>query len=272
MDRTLTKPALIAMLCATADRTPDMAHGARALALELGERIGIAPRLIGTPAAGPRDTAYEQDLAENGGCLLEAGGQVEDALAGGDRPLLFAGDCAIAATTLRTVLRHRPEAMVLWLDAHPDFNTPATTSTGYLGGMGLSAACGRWDCGLLHDEPALDPSRVVMCGARDIDPGELIELEAAGVMRIEEPSLIAEALNGRAVFVHVDVDVLDPEVLRTRWPVPGGLTDGELHALLSDVVSVAGELIGAEITNVPSAGAALRVATALEPLLTGPEG
>ena len=51
-------------------------------------------------------------------------------------------------TTLPTVLRHVPEARVVWLDAHGDFNTPATTPSGFLGGMCLAAACGRWDAGL----------------------------------------------------------------------------------------------------------------------------
>ena len=53
-----------------------------------------------------------------------------------------------ALTTLPTALRHRPEAKVLWLDAHGDFNTPDTTPSGYLGGMALAGACGQWDAGL----------------------------------------------------------------------------------------------------------------------------
>ena len=44
-------------------------------------------------------------------------------------------------------MRHVPDVRVLWLDAHGDFNTPETTPSGFLGGMCLAAACGRWDAG-----------------------------------------------------------------------------------------------------------------------------
>ena len=59
-------------------------------------------------------------------------------------------------TTFQAVVRHAPDVHVLWLDAHGDFNTPETTPSGFLGGMCLAAACGRWDSGF---EPALEPAR-----------------------------------------------------------------------------------------------------------------
>jgi hypothetical protein len=82
-------------------------------------------------------------------------------------------------TTLPTVARHAPDAYVLWLDAHGDFNTPGTTTSGFLGGMCLAAACGRWDSGLTEDR--LDPAQVILCGARDLDEEESALLEDAGV-------------------------------------------------------------------------------------------
>src|SRR3712207_9452169 len=88
-------------------------------------------------------------------------------------------------TTLPAVLRHRPGAHVLWLDAHGDFNTPETTPSGFLGGMCLAAACGVWDDGL-GAAPAADPARVVMCGVRDLDPGERALVDERGVA-IEGP-------------------------------------------------------------------------------------
>ena len=63
-------------------------------------------------------------------------------------PVVLAPECSVALTTVPTALRHRPEAKVLWLDAHGDFNTPETRPSGYLGGMSLAGACGRWDAGL----------------------------------------------------------------------------------------------------------------------------
>ena len=139
--------SLVALCCRTADRTPGAVRGAQTLAPLIGKRLGVEPRTIGTPAE-PRETGYEEDLRDSRGCLLEAGGQVDDALSGGRVPVIAAADCSIAVTTLPAALRHRPDARVLWLDAHGDYNTPDTTGSGYLGGMCLAGACGEWDAGL----------------------------------------------------------------------------------------------------------------------------
>src|SRR5204863_1585564 len=96
-------------------------------------------------------------------------------LAGGSFPLLSAGNCSVALTTLAAVRRHRPDARVLWLDAHGDFNTPETTKSGFLGGMPLAGAVGEWDAGL-GAEP-FPPEQVVMAGVHDLDPRERELLE-----------------------------------------------------------------------------------------------
>ena len=125
--------------------------------------------------------------------------------------MLTSSDCSICITTLPAVARLRPEALVLWLDAHPDFNDPETTPSGFLGGMCLAAACGAWDAGF--DDGRLDPARVVMCGIRDVDAGERVLVETHGVGLVERPSRLAELLAEREVFVHLDLDVLDPRVM-----------------------------------------------------------
>ena len=125
-------------------------------------------------------------------------------------------------TTLPTVLRHVPEARIVWLDAHGDFNTPATTPSGFLGGMCLAAACGRWDAGL-GELAVVDPARVVMTGVRDLDGGERVELERAGV-GTAPPEKLAGALEGEAIYVHLDLDVLDPSEFPAQFPAPGGLS------------------------------------------------
>jgi arginase family enzyme len=166
-------------------------------------------------------------------------------------------------TTLPALLRHRPDAWVLWLDAHGDFNSPETTPSGFLGGMCLAAACGVWDSGL---GAGLDPARVVMCGVRDVDAGERVLLETRGVGLVERPGDLADHLRGLPVFVHLDLDVLDPSVMPATFPAPGGLSDGGLRTLLAEVGEAA-ELIGVEITAFPAPERAKRVATIVEPLL-----
>ena len=254
--------AVIALRCRTSDRDARGAQGAEALANELARRIGGEARMIGSPWE-PRDGGWEDDLRESHGCLLEAGGQLEDAMTGGRYPVLTSCDCSICLTTLPTLVRQRPDAWVLWLDAHADFNSPDTTLSGFLGGMCLAGACGIWDSGL---GSGLDPARVVMCGVRDVDAGERVLLDTRGVGFVESPAQLADLLDARPVFVHLDLDVLDPGVLPAMFPAPGGLSDGGLRTLLAEV-SEAVDLIGCEITGLLAPDKARRIATIVEPLL-----
>jgi arginase len=256
--------AVSALLCRTSDRIASTSEGARELAVAVADRLGVEARMIGTPG-DPANTRFEDDLRDARGCLLEAGGQVEDALAAGAFPVITSSDCSICVTTLPAVARQRPEAWVLWLDAHPDFNDPQTTQSGFLGGMCLAAACGAWDAGF--DTARFDPARVVMCGIRDVDAGERVLVETHGVGLVERPSRLAELLAGRELFVHLDLDVLDPRVMPgLHWPVEGGFSDGGLRTLLAEVAEAA-DVIGVEITDFPAPALARRVATMVEPLL-----
>jgi arginase len=254
--------AVIALLCRTSDRDARGAEGARALAAELAARLGTEARFVGSPVE-PRDGNWDDDLRDSHGCLLEAGGQLDDALAAGRYPILTASDCSICLTTLPTLARRRPDAWVLWLDAHGDFNSPDTTPSGFLGGMCLSAACGVWDSGL---GGGLDPARVVMCGVRDVDAGERVLLDTRGVGLVERPGDLAVHLRGLPVYVHLDLDVLDPAVMPAKFPAPGGLSDGGLRTLLAEVAGAA-DVIGAEITAFIAPERAKRVATIVGPLL-----
>ena len=246
MDRQIT-----ALLCRTSDRGPQAAAGTRELAELLGARI------IGAPAQ-PRSANWEDDLRDSRGCLLEAGGQVDDAFVAGSAPLLLAGECSVSVATLPVVVRHHPDARVLWLDAHGDFNTPETTGSGYLAGMCLAGACGLWETGF---GAGLDPARVIMHGARDIEGDERLALDRCGVYRLED----AAQVEGMKLFVHVDLDVLDPGVFPASFPAPDGMSPEGLNGLLTDVTRTA-TVVGAEVTSA-APGHAEAVAGAIAPLL-----
>ena len=246
MERQIT-----ALLCRTSDRAAQGAAGAR----ELGELLNA--RMIGSPGE-PQELGWEEDLRRSRGCLLEAGGQADDAFVAGRAPVLLAGDCSISVATLPVVVRHHPDARVLWLDAHGDFNTPQTTPSGFLGGMCLAGACGLWDTGF---GAGVDPARVIMHGVRDLDAGERVALDTSGVYRLEKAAQLA----GMTLFVHVDLDVLDPEFLPATFPAPGGLSPEALNALLTEVVQVA-TVVGAEIASA-APGCAGTIAGAIAPLL-----
>jgi arginase family enzyme len=227
---------------------------------QLGLRLGARP--IGSVGA-PRSTPWEDDLREARGCLLEAGGQLDDAFEAGLVPILLAGTCSVAVSTLPVVARHHPDAFVLWLDAHGDFHTPETTVSHFLGGMCLAGACGLWDTGF--GPGRVDPAQVVMFGVRDLEGPEQVLLETHGVGRIDRPGALADLLDARKVFVHLDLDVLDPDVMPADFPAAGGLDLDALERLL-DLVAGAADVVGAEVTSAhPDHADAL--ASALTPLL-----
>ena len=266
--------SLVALRCRTADRFPGAPRGVEILAPLVAGALGVEPRFIGS-AGDVRETRYDEDLADARGCLLEAGGQVDDALAAGDTPVLLAADCSVSVTTLPAAIRNRPDARILWLDAHGDYNTPDTSGSGYLGGMCLAAATGEWDAGLGETLPA---ERVVLAGIRDLDTGEreLLERSPAtviGASAIETLVAAKNALDGAPVFVHLDLDVLDPEHFPAAVPAPGGLHPDKLYDLMDSVLEDS-ELVGLEVTafEAPEDEEARAVATetamhVLEPFL-----
>ena len=243
---------VVSLLCRTSDRAPDGASGTRELAELLDARI------IGS-AGEPRTCGWEEDLRDSHGCLLEAGGQLDDAVDAGRVPILLAPECSIAVSTLPVVARRHPQARVLWLDAHADFHTPQTTVSGYLGGMCLAGACGLWDTGF---GAGIDPPQVIMHGVREIEGPERVALDLGGVHRIDDPA----QLEGLDVFVHVDLDVLDPTTHPARFPVDGGLLPTELRAFLAAASSIC-TILGAEITAAAPGHGEL-VVDAITPLLT----
>jgi arginase family enzyme len=256
------QPVCIGFLDRTSDRTVYSSRGAEALAWALGKRLGARPVLVGTPGV-VAEADWEEDLNAARDHLQEAGERVEAILLEGRQPVLFGGDCSIALGTLPALARQRPDASLLWIDAHGDFNSPDTTPSNYLGGMALAGSCGIWDtgCGL-----GPDPSRLIVCGARDLDPDEL-KLIQANAVRLTDLAGAADAVRGRDVFVHLDLDVLDPSLLPgCPYPVPRGLNEDQLGQLLRDVAGAAGELIGCEFTNMTAPELAGRIAGMVAPL------
>jgi arginase family enzyme len=193
--------------------------------------------------------------------------------------VLLADDCTVALTTLPTVARRRPDARVLWLDAHADFNTPATSDSGYLSGMSLAGACGLWETGF---DGSIRPERVVLTGARDVGSGEreLLERSPVTVIGASLEALVAtqNALDRSPVYVHLDLDVLDPNDFPAEFPTPGGLSPDKLYDLLEAVAGEC-ELVGLELTafyapedDLERQAAASTALRAIDPLLEAVAG
>src|SRR5829696_797433 len=225
---------VITIACRTSDRLLDGCRGATTLAGLLGEAIGAEPETVGT-SSDPRVAPWSEDLDGARDGLLSAAQHVEDAMNAGQAPVVLHGECSIALSTLPVVARIRPDARILWLDAHGDFNTPDTTSSDYLGGMALAGACGEWDPDLQLG--FADPARVVLAGGRDFDDAERELIDKEGVTVVEGRSIMGDdliaVLGDDPVYVHLDLDVLEI---------------AELRELLGRVAQ-GREIVGFEVTN-----------------------
>jgi arginase len=130
--------------------------------------------------------------------------------------------------------------------------------------MCLAGAVGLWDTGY---GAGPGPERVVLVGGRDLDDAEAALMERHGVVRTDDP---AAALAGRDVFVHLDVDILDPTVMPGQlYPAPGGLDAEQLHDVLAGVAARA-RIVGAEITCFSTPELSDTLAQAAAPLMESP--
>jgi len=187
------------------------------------------------------------------------------ALDEGRVPVVLGGDHSIALGTLGGLARRRGPGAVLWLDAHGDLNTPATTPSGNVHGMPLAAALGRGGPGFESPAwtlPAVEAERVAVIGARELDPGErdlirelglavhtMSELDRRGIEAVMGEAL-ARAAGARFVHVSLDMDGLDPDVAPgVGTAVRGGLTYREAH-LAMELVAESGLLCCLEIVEV----------------------
>jgi arginase len=217
-------------------------------------------------------------------------GQVRRALAEGGFPLVLSGNCNTAA--VGTLSGAGPGDLgVVWFDAHGEFNTPETTTTGFIDGMGLAIVVGHCWKAMARGVPgyfALPEENVVMAGVREVDPAEQGRLDASGITVvgvdvIEKQGLrraLATALDdlktrvGR-VYVHVDLDVLDAGKVgkANEFAVKGGPDAEELQAALGMVrerFEVAAVGIASFDPAFDADGRILRVAIASARVLTHP--
>lgn len=163
-------------------------------------------------------------------------------------PIAVGGDCGIAlAPVAAAAAAHPGELAVLWLDAHPDLNTPETSPSGAFNGMVLRAIAGEGADGLaLEGDERVPASRIVLAGVRAIDDGEQAFIDAEGmtVLGVDEfadPGAAIraiEATGATRVYVHVDLDVLDPSAIAgLSYPLPFGAEPDSLVALVREVVA-----------------------------------
>lgn len=229
------------------DRNPRGAAGALAVGAALEARLGLAAEHVGV-LAPPLAAGWSEELEAARPGLEALAARLDAVLTDGKASLATQGRCAASIAALPVVLRHHPDALVVWFDAHGDCNQPAHSTSGYLGGMVLTAAVGIWDSGLGR---GLDLADVVLVGARDLDPCEAA-LIAAGAPRpvTAGPGIgqrLAAAIGNRPVYVHLDCDVLEPGLVPTEYSVADGLSFADLREACA--VLARNRVIGLEIAE-----------------------
>lgn len=236
----------------------------------------------------PRSATTVVEVPSEAGESLDTGirrfsslGRVRDALtatlaASPEPAIVVGGDCGVAVAAIGDAARRHPDLAVVWLDAHGDLNSPASSPSGAFSGMALRA--------VFEETPfapaAVGADRVVLAGTREFDDVEW-ELVGAGTVRhipadaFGDADVLADAVaatGAAAVYIHVDLDVIDPADLSgLALPVPFGVPAAQLTAAIAALrarlplagASIAGFAPASPAAAVEDMGTILRVVGAL---------
>ena len=219
---------------------------------KLGVRVSDAGNVISpvveTTEMGDTNARYLSqilDLCDRLSALVaEAAGR-------GALPLVLGGDHSVALGSLVGMAKVRGAGGVVWIDAHGDLNTPATSPSGNVHGMVLAAALGLAGDAFTRDGwplPAVAPGKLALVGVRSLDDGErdllrtldakvftMSEVDRIGV----EPCMreaIAHAAGAAFLHLSLDLDAVDPDYAPgVGTPVRGGLSYREAHLAMETV-------------------------------------
>jgi arginase len=195
---------------------------------------------------------------------LELRSTVGNSARNGHFPLVLGGDHSIAVGTVAGLLDAWDSVGVLWVDAHGDINTPATSPSGNVHGMPVAVLLGATDLfgQLGWGSRRLDPSRLVLFGIRNLDAGERQLLHQLGVRvftmsEIDQVGVKAAVLEAidilkgpGGIHLSVDMDAMDPlQAPGVGTPWPGGLTYREAH-LAMELLAASGQVASMEVVEV----------------------
>lgn len=201
---------------------------------------------------------------------VEVAARTRAALADGRIPVVLGGDHSIAAGSIAGAAAHLRAAGqrlgAVWVDAHGDLNTPATSRSGNVHGMPLAALLGNGDkamAGIAGGGAALRASDVALVGLRDLDGPErahirkwgltaftMRTLDERGTRAVLEEAITLATRDTAGFWVSFDVDVIDPEEAPgVGTAVPGGMTYREAH-LAMEMFADTGKLVGIDVVEV----------------------
>ena len=192
------------------------------------------------------------------------------ALEAGQVPVVLGGDHALAAGSIAGAAAHfatKGERLgVIWVDAHGDLNTPASSRSGNVHGMPLAALLGYGDkamVGIAGEAAAVKATDLALVGLRDLDGPErthikkwglsaftMRALDERGVRLVMEEAIAVATRGTGGIWVSFDMDVIDPdEAPGVGTAVPGGMTYREAH-LAMEMLADTGKLVGIDLVEV----------------------
>lgn len=217
--------------------SPELARGSRLVASEIfGDRPYVEFEAPQCDDLSARDGVFALDcVARRFRSVLS---MLEDVAP--ERVFTVGGTCGSEAAPVAYLADHHDDFGVLWLDAHGDLNTPASSPSAHFHGMVLRTLLGDGPEGVVEYVRApLDPRKVVVVDARDLDAAEREYADGVGVGLIggwpDDVSAIVSARLREAgvkrLYVHLDVDVFDPAAYGDAlFSVPGGPSLGSVSS------------------------------------------
>jgi len=214
----------------------------RLLESGLSERLTAAGHSVRVSETGVAFPGALGEVAKSFASAASVAQHVREARTAGRFPVVLSGSCHTALGSVSGLESGRRG--VIWFDSHGDFNTPETTDSGLLDGMTLATITGRCWGAISANLPGFEPvpdERVLMIGVRQLDrlEEELLERSAVGLLAAErvaseaDAALRTVAARTDSVYIHLDLDVLDPtDAKANAFAAPGGLKRSDLMTTL----------------------------------------
>ncbi len=169
-------------------------------------------------------------------------------------PLVVGGDCGVELAAISAAIASGTTA-VIWLDAHPDLNTPESSPSGAFHGMVLRTLLGHGVEALIPTV-ALAPTHLILAGTRAFDDAELDFATESGIRVIGPEKLSADSITealratgATSLYLHVDLDVLDPAFVDgIGFPEPFGVSLPQLLEVIAAAKATL-PLVGAGVTE-----------------------
>jgi arginase len=238
-----------------------------ALGMQVTDAGDLVAPIPETKAEGDPSKKYVREIARVCERLYKTSLGV---LEKGGIPLVLGGDHSLAtgsvAATADYLRRQNKPLGLIWVDAHGDMNTPATSHSGNVHGMPLAALLGSEPAELARIggfSPKVDAARTVLIGIRNLDDREkerireagvhvftMKDIDRSGIATVVEQAIALAGRDAGGLHVSFDLDVCDPTIAPgVGTPVKGGLNYREAHMVM-EVIADSGLLRGLDLVEV----------------------